>query len=192
MNILSRLPIIGGRNKSNFKVAFWGGKEGLERLVDLAASREGGAVVLADALLPEPVAGLQAYLRPEKVNAAYVLVLEAKLVPSAGQKLQVNRRDFSGFEVGRYSNSATYFLDSPLLPAEYNPIVVRINRPGNDNGIELDHSVLLCGREERLIQNEVRNAITAFAKALQATVNSAYHSAGKPSPKKTLALPYLE
>lgn len=196
MSILSKLPLIGRgmRNRSfkpSFKVEFGGGKEGLERLVDVAISPEKSTIILAEAHLPEPVARLDVYLQSGSGHLAYIL--EAKLVPYSGQKLQLDQRCFAGFEVYKYNlfggDVKVYSLRSHMLP-DHSPIRVSIGKSANKNDISLYNHVPY-GRDKSLIQNEVKDALTAFANVLEATVNSAYRSAGKPSPKEAVSLHIL-
>lgn len=196
MNILSKLPIpiLGKASyKPNFKVEFQGGGEGLERLVEVAISPERSTIILAEEQLPEPVARLNVHLKSgiTSTSGRLAYILEAELVPYAGQKLRLGQGCFAGFEVNKsnYGNVAQYSLHSHLLP-KYNSIAVRTGWPGNESGISICNFVAY-GTGKRLIQDEARDALTAFAKALEATVNSAYSSAGKNSPEKAVSLHML-
>lgn len=194
MSILSKLPIVGRRSPApNFKVEFKAGQEGLERIVDAAISAERSTIILAEEQLPEPVAKLNVYLQSGATSTSGRpgYVLEAELVPYARQRLQLDPHCLAGFEVDKseHGHTTVYSLRSHLLP-KYNGIEIRMGWPGNENGINL-YNFVAYGTGKRLIQDEVKDALTAFAKALEATANSAYRTAGKPSPEKTLTLHML-
>lgn len=194
MSLLGNLPIVGRRSHApNFKVEFKAGQEGLERLVDAAISAERSTIILAEEQLPEPVAQFNVYLQSgvTSTSGRQAYILEAELVPYAGQRLQLDPHCFAGFEVDKseHGHTTVYSLRSHLLP-KYNGIEVRTGWPGNENGINI-YNFVAYGTGKRLIQDEVKDALTAFAKALEATANFAYRSAGKPAPEKTVSLHML-
>jgi hypothetical protein len=176
---------IFGRNKQQneqkFKVDF-GGEEGLARLVDLATSPQKNQVILADTTLEDPIYRLEAGLT-SCVEGKSKYLLDAKLIPLTGKKLKVSERDFSDFEAQPIDGS--YVLRTHLLPN--GRMLLRVNWPSNEKGMDLSMSSMYK-QDQRLIQNEVGDALNAFGKALQYTINSVYHCAGKTAPEKVLKL----
>ncbi len=187
MNMLKNIRM--AKHESDFKVVIDGGEEGLARLVNSATSRQKTTIMLADTQMPEPIERVEVYVKAGvgSIVGHSGYSLDAKLVPCAGQRLPIKRSSFSGFEVSKSSNY--YILHSPRLP-DHSSIGVHLNWPGNDNGIQLRHFATY-GRGTRLLQQEVGEGITAFAMALEATINSVYRSAGKPAPKNPLVLQQL-
>src|SRR3989338_1161269 len=175
--------------KSDFKVVIDGGEEGLARLVGSATSGQKITIMLADTQMPEPIERVEVYVKAGvgsiAGHAGYSL--DAKLVPCAGNRLRIKHGSFYGFEVSKGGDY--YILHSPRLP-DHSSIGVHLNWPGNDNGVQLRHFAT-CGRGTRLLQQEVGEGITAFAMALEATVNSVYRSARKPSHENPLVLQQL-
>ncbi len=195
-----------GRHEPNFKVEFEGGREGLGYIVLQTISQQNAPFVLGEKTgLPGPVESVRAYLSPGggqvqepdapfmkavlAKNAPQQYILEAEITPLPGQKLDVAGSDFSSaFETMKHATphgSIVYVLKSSLLP-KHKWIEVRKKWPSNRKGV----SIRYTGQYRREQQNMqlIGNTIKAFASALETTVNSVYHSAGKPSPKETMAL----
>ncbi len=189
MNLLSKLLPFGtgrGGYEPNFKVGFGSGQEGLDGIVALATSQQSGTFVLGESKLPEPAAKLQVYLKPGHYSTAgdAGYILEARIAPVARQKLGVEPSSFNTeFNVSKVIEDV-YYLYVPLLPS-YVHIDVKTSPPGNQGGIELSNFVAYGNK---LTVPQVKDALTAFAKALEIAVNSVYNHAVKPSPKLTLSL----
>ncbi len=163
-----------------FKLAFKGGKAGIDRLVELATSHQKKRIVLASTNLPEPVATLLVYMEQ---GTGKVYMMTAELAPFARHRLKVDGSDFGRFKVEKIREG--YSLKSHLLLPP-NSIDVFTNNFG-EGRVKL-HGAIAYGTGRQLVGKEVSNSLLAFANALEDTVNAAYRHAGRQPPQKMVAL----